>query len=416
MSSRPGSSFTIKYKTSNNPHPGGKSQSNKRSHKGNRRRRSYSKKKSNAIDVSQFVNKIDESQVEEVRAYEPTHRYTDFAFESRVRQAVANKGFETPTEIQDKTIPLILEGKDIVGLSATGTGKTAAFLLPILDKLFRCEIRQALVVAPTRELAMQINDELHALHKRSMYVFSTVLVGGLPAWRQIKQLRKGKQHVIIGTPGRIMDLLDRGDLVLDEADMVVLDEADRMLDMGFRDDIRYIMKHVPEKRQTVFFSATMSSDIKQLIGEFLNNPETVSVKKRETSAMVDQDIVRLKGRSRLDVLVDVLPRDGDHKTIVFTETKKDADRIAQDLKEAKIKADAIHGDRDHWERQRALKSFVKGSTDVLVATDVAARGLDISGVTHVINYHPPREYEDYVHRIGRTGRAGAVGTALTIVD
>lgn len=414
MSSRPGSSFTIKYNTSKNPRGGEGPKRNKRSRGG--RRGGYSKKKKNEIDVNRFVNKIDHGKVEEVRAYVPTHTYKDFNFESRVHQAVENKGFATPTEIQDKSIPVILEGRDVVGLSATGTGKTAAFLLPILDKLFRCQIRQALIVAPTRELALQINEELHALHKKNMFVFSTVLVGGLPAWRQIKQLRRGKQHVIIGTPGRIMDLIDRNELDLEEADMVVLDEADRMLDMGFRDDIRYIMKHVPDKRQTLFFSATMSREIESLIGDFLTNPETISVKKRETSEMVDQDIIRLNGRSRLDALLEALPSEGPHKTIVFTETKKDADRIAEDLKQAGVNADAIHGDRDHWERQKALKNFVTGNTDVLVATDVAARGLDISGVTHVINYHPPREYQDYVHRIGRTGRAGAVGKALTIVD
>ena len=357
------------------------------------------------IDISKFINKLDHHRVAQVRQYQPQHHYRDFNFERRVRQAVDNKGFELPTEIQDKTIPLGLAGKDVVGLSATGTGKTAAFLLPILDQLFRCRIRQALIMAPTRELAIQINNELHALHQKRMFVFSTVLVGGLPAWKQIKQLRKEKNHIIIGTPGRIMDLLDRGALDLSQCDCVVLDEADRMLDMGFIDDMRYVMKHVPQRRQTLFFSATMSPDIKQLIGEFLHHPTTVSVKTRDTSELVDQDVVHLAGRSRIDVLTETLSRADMKKVIVFVETKRDAEAVSAELQKRKVNADSIHGDRDHWERQRALRGFVEDTTRVLVATDVAARGIDVRGITHVINYHLPQEYDDYIHRIGRTGRA-----------
>lgn len=394
-----------------------KPQSSRSGGRGRGRGRWNKKKKTKpAIDISKFINKIDHKRVAEVQSYVPTNSFKDFAFERRVRQAVDNKGFDTPTEIQDKAIPLGLEGRDVVGLSATGTGKTVAFLLPILDQLFRCRLRQALIMAPTRELAIQINDELHDLHQRRMFVFSTVLVGGLPAWRQIKQLQKDKNHVIIGTPGRIMDLIDRGKLDLSQCDCVVLDEADRMLDMGFIDDMRYVMRHVPERRQTLFFSATMSKEIENLVGEFLTNPETISVKTRDTSEMVDQDVVRLEGRNRIEVLTEILKQEEMKKTIVFVETKRDAEQVAAELQHRGINADSIHGDRDHFERQRALKGFVQNKTRVLVATDVAGRGIDIKGITHVINYHVPTEYEDYVHRIGRTGRAGEVGHALTFVD
>lgn len=388
----------------------------KKKGRGGRGRWSKKKKDKKEIDINKYINKIDHSRVEEVRAYVPKHRFRDFEFEKRVKQAAENKGFDTPTEIQDKAIPLALEGHDVVGLSATGTGKTAAFLLPILDQLFRCRLRQALIIAPTRELAFQINSELHDLHQRKMFVFSTVLVGGLPAWKQIKQLQKDKNHIIVGTPGRIMDLMDRGKLDLSQCDCVVLDEADRMLDMGFINDMRYIMKHVPERRQTLFFSATMSKEIEQLIGEFLNNPTTVSVKTRDTSEMIDQDVVRLDGRRRIDVLTDLLKQEEMVKTIVFVETKKDAEEVSTELQKRGINADSIHGDRDHWERKRALQGFMNDKTNVLVATDVAGRGIDIRGISHVVNYHIPHEYEDYVHRIGRTGRAGEIGHALTFVD
>jgi len=414
-------SFTIKRRVHGRPSGGSggdkkrSGSSSKRSGSFNRRGRGGKKKADKSIPVEKFINKVDPSKILDEEAYVPTNTYADFPFEKRVRQAADNKGYVTPTQIQDKAIPVAMKGQDIVGLSATGTGKTAAFLLPILHRLFMCQIRKALILAPTRELAIQINDELHGLHGRRMQVFSTVVVGGVPAYRQIKQLRK-QNHIIVGTPGRVMDLMKRGELDLSEMDVVVLDEADRMLDMGFIDDMRYVMEHVPEVRQTLFFSATMSKEIEKLIGEFLTNPITISVKTRDTSENVDQDVVRVNGRSKVDVLAEMLEDKAMEKVIIFTETKRGAEHLSNELHIKEIKADALHGDKDHWARQKSLKRFVDGDVRVLVCTDVAARGIDVKGITHVINYDTPTNYDDYVHRIGRTGRAGSMGHALTFVD
>ena len=416
-------SFTIKRRVHGRPSGGSGGDkkrsggSSNRSSGGsfNRRRRGGKKKADKSIPIEKFINKVDPSKILDEEAYVPTNMYADFPFEKRVRQAADNKGYVTPTQIQDKAIPVAMKGRDIVGLSATGTGKTAAFLLPILHRLFMCQIRKSLILAPTRELAIQINDELHGLHGRRMQVFSTVVVGGVPAFRQIKQLRK-QNHIIVGTPGRVMDLMKRGELDLSEMDVVVLDEADRMLDMGFIDDMRFVMQHVPDVRQTLFFSATMSKEIEVLIGEFLTDPETISVKTRDTSENVDQDIVRVGGRSKVDVLAEMLEDKEMEKVIIFTETKRGAEHLMNELHIKEVSSDALHGDKDHWARQKSLKNFVDGKTRVLVCTDVAARGIDVKGITHVINYDTPTNYDDYVHRIGRTGRAGQMGHALTFVD
>ncbi len=416
-------SFTIKRRVHGRPSGGsggGKKKSNSSGKRSgsfgrNRRGRGGRGKADKSIPIEKFINKVDPNKILDEEAYVPTNTYADFPFEKRVRQAADNKGYVTPTQIQDKAIPVAMKGQDIVGLSATGTGKTAAFLLPILHRLFMCQIRKALILAPTRELAIQINDELHGLHGRRMQVFSTVVVGGVPAFRQIKQLRK-QNHIIVGTPGRVMDLMKRGELDLSEMDVVVLDEADRMLDMGFIDDMRYVMQHVPEVRQTLFFSATMSKEIELLISEFLTNPETISVKTRDTSENVDQDVVRVNGRSKVDILAELLKNKEMEKVIVFSDTKRGAEHLMNELHIQEISADALHGDKDHWARQKSLKNFVEGKTRVLVCTDVAARGIDVKGITHVINYDTPTNYDDYVHRIGRTGRAGQMGHALTFID
>lgn len=372
------------------------------------------KKGGDSIDSARFINKVDHAQIKIEEDYVPTNMYADFPFEARVIQAAENKGYITPTQIQDQAIPIAMAGKDLVGLSATGTGKTAAFLLPILHRLFTCEIRQALILAPTRELAIQIDNELHGLHGKRMQLFSTVVVGGVPSYRQIKQLRK-TNHIVIGTPGRVMDLMKRGELDLSKMDTVVLDEADRMLDMGFIDDMRFVMQHVPKERQTLFFSATMSQEIQKLISEFLTDPTTISVKSRDTSEHVDQDVIRVQGRNKLDVLLETLSDVNFSKVIIFTQTKRGAEHLSNELHAQDISCTAIHGDLSHWDRQKALKRFIDGDVRVLVATDVAARGIDVKDISHVINYDIPQTYDDYIHRIGRTGRAGKIGHALTFV-
>jgi superfamily II DNA/RNA helicase len=353
--------------------------------------------------------------VEEVeRTFVPEHRFSDFAVDERLKANITRKGYEMPTPIQDRTIPHILMGRDVIGLANTGTGKTAAFLIPLIDKVLKNPKEQVLIMVPTRELALQIEEEFQGF-ARLLGLFSVCCVGGTSIEPQLRALRH-KNQFVIGTPGRLKDLMDRGALDLRSFRSVVLDEADRMLDMGFIGDMRFILAHTPEERHTLFFSATMSKEIEALVGEFLRDPVTISVKTRDTSKNVDQDIVRLSpGQDKIDVLHDLLVAEGFDKVIVFGRTKHGVQKLAQELSKRGFKADAIHGNKTHAQRQRALRGFKDGTVKILVATDVAARGLDIPNVSHVINYDVPGSYDDYVHRIGRTGRGDKVGKALTFV-
>jgi superfamily II DNA/RNA helicase len=325
------------------------------------------------------------------------------------------RGYKNPTPIQDKAIQPALEGMDVVGLAETGTGKTAAFLLPLIEKVLRRPGERILVMAPTRELAVQIEKELAGFAK-GLGFRGMVAVGGANINPQIVALRH-KPSFVIGTPGRLKDLMERGSLNLSTFGSVVLDEADRMLDMGFIDDMRFILSHLGTPRHTLFFSATMGRDIEKLIGEFLTDPVMISVKKQETSANVDQDVVRLApGVDKFEHLVELLKTPGFEKVLIFCRTKHGAERLAKQLSRGRIFAESIHGDKAFNARIRALEEFKRGKVQALVATDVAARGLDIPAVSHVINYDLPNTYEDYVHRIGRTGRAAARGKALTFVQ
>ncbi len=347
--------------------------------------------------------------------YVPEHRFDDFAIGEHLKKNIAAKGYELPTPIQDKAIPHALSGQDVVGLAETGTGKTAAFLIPLIEKVMAKPGERILIMAPTRELAVQTEKEL-AGFARGMGFRGMVAVGGANIGPQISALRH-RPAFVIGTPGRLKDLMERRALDLSDFGTVVLDEADRMLDMGFIDDMRFILGTMRAVRHTLFFSATMSKDIQRLIGDFLRDPVTISVKTRETSRNVDQDVVRIpRGMSKFDKLVELAAKREFNKVLVFGRTKHGVERLAHDLKHAGIKADSIHGDKTHGARQKALASFKEGRVSVLVATDVAARGLDIPAVSHVINYDLPSTYEDYVHRIGRTGRADLKGQALTFVE
>ncbi len=270
-------------------------------------------------------------------------------------------------------------------------------------------------MVPTRELALQIEQEFYGFAK-TLNINAVCCVGGANIVPQMRQLRRNPNFVI-GTPGRLKDLAERGELNFSSFGTVVLDEADRMLDMGFIPDMRFILGQMPSPRHTLFFSATLSREIEKLVGEFLNKPVVVSVKTRDTAATVDQDVVRIKaGESKLEVLANLLKQPGFDKVIVFGRTKHGVERLERDLNHVGIRADSIHGDKTHGRRQKALGLFKQGQVNVLVATDVAARGLDISAVSHVINYDLPATYEDYTHRIGRTGRAGAAGKALTFIQ
>ncbi len=366
------------------------------------------------IHPSKFINKA-VAKAEEV-AYESTHKFVDFPFGAELQHNIADKGYETPSAIQDQAIPHIIEGRDVIGLANTGTGKTAAFLLPIIERQSGIMLRPSvLIIAPTRELAQQINEQFRDF-SRGLGLFSTLLVGGMNVDRQIRDLRR-RPHVVIGTPGRIKDLLQRRVLKLDNMTTLVLDEADRMLDMGFLPDIRQIVDAMPRERQTLFFSATITPEIEALTKTFLRDPATVSVRTAETSDHVEQDVIEARDRGhKVDLLTDLLAQDGYDKVLVFGETKFGVQRLSDHLHNSGIPSVAIHGNKNQAQRSKALKQFRDNHVKVMVATDVAARGLDIPNVSHVINFDTPQTYEDYVHRIGRTGRGGASGRAHTFID
>jgi len=365
------------------------------------------------IDVSRFINKA--VVTEEVVEFIPKHKFVDFALDPKVQKNIAKKGYLLPTPIQDHAIPHVLEGVDVVGIANTGTGKTAAFLLPLIHKVMQNNDEQILIVVPTRELATQIDDEFRAFCS-GMGIFSAVVVGGAPIFKQIKTL-KFFNNFVIGTPGRIKDLIERRVLNLSTFGTVVLDEADRMLDMGFINDMRYFMDKMPKERHTLFFSATMSKEIERLIHEFLKDPVRISVKTGDTAKSVEQDVIYVKkGESKVEILIKLLSQPEFDKVIVFGKTKHGVEKLADALLDRGIRAESLHGDKRPSHRQRSLDSFKSNKAQVMVATDVAARGIDVSNVSHVINFDIPATYEDYVHRIGRTGRAGKGGKALTFID
>jgi len=364
------------------------------------------------IDPNKFINKA--VITEEVVHFVPEHAFTDFAINDALKRNVVTKGYTAPTPIQDRTIPHVLKGQDVVGIANTGTGKTAAFLIPLIDKVVKNPKEQVLVIVPTRELALQIDEELKAF-TRGMKIFSVCVVGGTSIVPQLKALRY-KNNFVIGTPGRLKDLIERGNIKLNDFATLVLDEADRMLDMGFVNDMRYVIKGMPTLRHTLFFSATLSREIEGLIGEFLKEPVRISVKTGDTSKNVEQDIVKLQGKVKLEVLHELLNQKDFNKVLVFGRTKHGVEKLSKMLTDRGFKAESIHGNKSHSQRQKALSRFKGNEVQILVATDVAARGLDIDGVSHVINYDLPMTYDDYVHRIGRTGRGTKRGKALTFIE
>lgn len=364
------------------------------------------------IDVSRFINKA--VITEQVEHFVPDHAFNDFHIDERIKKAIAKKGFTAPTPIQDKGIPHILRGSDIVGIANTGTGKTGAFLIPLIDKVLKNAQERIIVIVPTRELAIQIDQELKSL-TFGTGIFSVCAVGGAPIGRQISELRHVNQF-IIGTPGRLKDLIQRKFINLGQIKTIVLDEADRMLDMGFIHDMKFIMGLMPKDRHTLFFSATLSSDIEKLIKDFLKEPVRISVKTQDTSKNVDQEVVRVPDvTKKLETLHELLAQEGFSKVLVFARTKHGAEKLSKLLIARGFKAESIHGDKPHNKRQQALRLFKDNHVQVLVATDVAARGLDIADISHVINYDVPATYDDYVHRIGRTGRGNKKGKALTFI-
>jgi ATP-dependent RNA helicase RhlE len=365
------------------------------------------------INPSRFVKQA--VVTTEVNEFIPKNSFEDFDVEPILKKNLQIKGISAPSPIQDQTIPLGLEGKDIVGIANTGTGKTIAFALPILNSLMNFKGSKALIMAPTRELAQQIEDECRAIAKGSG-IFGALLIGGSSMGHQLGDLRHNPS-LVIGTPGRIKDHLERGSLDLAGFNMIVLDEVDRMLDMGFVQDMRDILSRLADERQSFFFSATMDFKVRNLISEFSNDPVMVSVKTGDTVDSVEQNVVTYKTRlDKVEKLHDLLNDVNVVKALVFDETQRSVEGLSQELRDRGFKTDAIHGGKSQSQRQRALNRFKASDINVLVATDVAARGIDVADITHVINYSVPKTYTDYTHRIGRAGRAGRTGYALTFIE
>lgn len=364
------------------------------------------------INPSLFINK---AQVQEVANVHPiVHNFSDFAINDVLKKTIRDKGYTAPTPIQDQVIPLILEGKDVVGIANTGTGKTGAFLIPLINKIYNNPSTRVLIVAPTRELAVQIQDECKIFAK-GMNIFSVLVIGGASMHNQISGLKRNP-HIIIATPGRLKDLVESRKVNLSVFSTVVLDEVDRMLDMGFINDIKFLIQKLPFVRQSLFFSATIPNAITPVMHAFLKNPITISVKTHDTAQTIEQDIIKMQGRNKIDVLHDILSREGFSKVIVFGRTKHGIEKLSKALSLRGFRVAALHGNKSQGQRQRALDDFKTGRIQALLATDIASRGLDIEDVSHVINFDQPETYEDYIHRIGRTGRAEKKGIALTFVE
>ncbi|MDZ7786405.1 MAG: DEAD/DEAH box helicase [Candidatus Saccharibacteria bacterium] len=382
-----------------------------RSFGGNKHRKNNSNRGS-YIDPRRFINVATPLEVEE---FTPKHSFMDFGFEPVINANLIEKKYIEPSPIQDQAIPLAMTGKDIIGIAGTGTGKTAAFSLPILNQMLTDTSTQALVVAPTRELAEQIRSEFRSFAKNTR-INDALLIGGSNMGKQINELKR-RPRIVIGTPGRIKDHIQRRTLKLGFFNKIVLDEVDRMLDMGFVNDVTEILSNVSANRQSLFFSATMDDRVRRLIDNFAREPQTVQIKTSVASNNIHQDVVHYRASSeKIEKLHGILDDSRVEKTLIFNETRRNVEKLSKDLAQRGFSSDSIHGGKSQGQRKRALAKFKSNEVAVLIATDVAARGIDVSDITHVINYTIPKEYEDYVHRIGRAGRAGRVGHALTFVE
>ena len=341
--------------------------------------------------------------------------FKDFNFHKDLFKGVKIAGFREPSPIQQSAIPIIESGSDLVGQAHTGTGKTAAFGLPMMDKIAKGECERALVITPTRELATQVSDELYHLG-RFAGIRTLTVYGGVGYGRQIALIHKGVQ-VVVATPGRLKDLYRKGKIETFNPEIVVLDEADEMLDMGFLDDIKEIFEYIPQNRQTLLFSATMPEPIKALAEDILYQPEFISVVNDEetTNNVIEQRYYVIEESQRDDAIVKLLENEKTDKCIIFCRMKREVDRLTEHLQALGFNAGGLHGDLEQEEREVIVKGYRRGETKIMVATDVAARGLDVKGVSHVFNYHIPFDPQSYVHRIGRTGRAGKSGQAITLV-
>ena len=364
------------------------------------------------LDFSKLIRKS--TQPAEMKEVVIKHMFNDFAFSAELKSNIAKKGYKIPTPVQDQSIPHILEGKNIIGLANTGTGKTGAFLLPLIEKVSKDRNQFVLILAPTRELALQIEKEFRDFSV-NMKIFSAMCVGGMPIYNQIQSLAR-RPNFVIGTPGRIKDLADRGKIRFSSFNNIVLDEVDHMLDMGFVDPITDILNAINPVRQSLFFSATMPPKILELVKRFVGAHVTVEIASRDHMTSIDQDVVVVRDEAhKFSELLRLIKEPGFDKILIFSETKRQVDKLLKALTVAGVNAESIHGDERQSQRRKALSNFDTNKVKILIATDVAARGLDIKNITHVINYTAPQSNENYTHRIGRTGRGSNKGTALTFV-
>ena len=366
-----------------------------------------------SFNPTNIINTLQEKH--EVEEYVVSHSFADFQVSDQLKRNIIERGYKTPTPIQDKAIPSVLEGRDLIGIANTGTGKTAVFLIPLINKVLKDRRQKVLIVVPTRELAAQIRDEFFAFSK-GLSIYCALCIGGANMTRQKNDLKRNPNFVI-GTPGRIQDLLRSRSLSLFDFGSVVLDEADRMVDIGFINDIKHIISFLPKVRQSLFFSATIDGKVKEILSSFVQNPVTVSVKTRETAENIEQNTIKVTDRSKkIDQLHNLLIQKGFEKVLVFGRTKHGVQKLSDELVKRGFKADAIHGNKKQNQRIRTLEKFKRSEIQILLATDVASRGLDIPNVSHVINYDLPESCDTYIHRIGRTGRLDKKGVALTFID
>ncbi|MDD5147352.1 MAG: DEAD/DEAH box helicase [Candidatus Daviesbacteria bacterium] len=364
-------------------------------------------------DINMFIRKSCQNTFEPEQNTIQT--FQNFNLNPILKQNIADKGYLQPTPIQLQAINPILEGRDVIGLASTGTGKTAAFLIPLIHKIYLNESQKVLIVVPTRELALQIQEEFKNL-SRNMNLYSAFIIGGTNMQRQIQDLRRNP-HLVIATPGRLKDLIERKAIFLDDFPNIVLDEVDLMVDIGFIRDVKFFISLMPKVRQSLFFSATIPPKVQDILQSFVTNPVTISIKKQDTPENVTQDVVKVTSlEKKVDQLHDILIKDGFDKVLIFGRTKHGIEKLNKELEFRGFKVGAIHGNKRQSQRQRVLQSFKASEIQILLATDLASRGLDIDNVTHVINYDLPQTYDDYIHRIGRTGRAGKTGFALTFVS
>ncbi len=365
------------------------------------------------VSASRYVNKS--KDIELTVVYIPTHQFSDFAISDQLKANIIERGYITPTPIQDQVIPLILQGRDVVGIANTGTGKTAAFLVPLIDKVMRDPRQKILIIAPTRELAVQIDDEFHSF-STGFHMRSALVIGGASMGNQIWKLRQ-HPNFLISTPGRLKDFVKQRLIHLLDYQTIVLDEVDRMVDIGFIADIRHIISLLPQIRQSLFFSATLPPNVTGIIQSFTKDPMTVSVKLKETAEHIDQDVIRVRNKEeKLQILCRLLKNEESSKVLIFGRTKWNVEKLTRSLTEVGFSVGSIHGNKSQGQRMRVLAQFKENKLQILVATNVASRGLDIPDVSHVINFDEPESYDDYVHRIGRTGRADKSGVAITFVN